>query len=114
MTEGTLLERGVRNIQAIQSAINFGLVEYGHEIGSIEHECDFNFVAVGKEASLLSMPFRVKVVEAGQPLNGAALLSEKTGLLIQHLIDIVQNIPFNVSESMVEVCGVYLLSCSLD
>jgi len=105
MTEGTLVERGVRNIQAIQYAIDFGLVEYGLEYGSMERQCDFNFLAVGKVKSLLSMPFLVKVVPSGESLNGPELLSEKSGLLVQHLIEIVHGAPFKVTKSMEEVCS---------
>lgn len=105
MTEGTLIDRGVKNIQAIQKAIDFGIVEYILRFGSFEKDCDFNIVVVGKAQSILTLPFviRVEPSDFDSKQVGISSLSERSGILIQNLFESIQNLPFNISKNMEEV-----------
>ncbi len=54
---GQLKDQGIQNLKAIQSCIDFGLVEYQIPYASFEKESNFSFLVIGKSKSLLNVLF---------------------------------------------------------
>ncbi|KAJ3362306.1 hypothetical protein HDU91_003484 [Kappamyces sp. JEL0680] len=100
MDVGNLTERGTTNLQTIQTAVEFGLVEYGLHYGSITKECDFGFVFVGKAPTLISGPTPIPISEG--VCDGVQIIDE-LAQMIQVLVAFTKTRQFTISEEMEQV-----------
>ena len=100
MDTGTLVERGILNIKALQEAMELGKVDYGLAFGNISRDCDFRFSILGKSKSVLSPAFSMELIPNLACSQSHNVLESAD--VLQGLFLAMNSIKFEVDEVMME------------